>query len=142
MMLKACAILVATAALSLSLMTFGCSGCEDEVVQRQDVGESEITVIRRVCGSVSGYQVSVKPRGLDTTGIADRYEPFAMTCDCYASPSANSVPVSFTVRGSVVVVRYDQSKAWGISKQRDRQGPFSVRYEPFGSEPQRERGGT
>ena len=122
----------AIATLALTLLIANCSSCKDEVIQREYVGPTEISVIRRVCGSASGYHVSIKPRGLDTAGIADQYEPFMMTCDCYASSAA--APVAFTVRGSTVTVRFDRSKAWEIARQRDRQESFTVRYEPYGDD--------
>src|SRR5258708_38588823 len=71
----------------LAVITLGastsCSSCHQRVVQRALIGSDEITVVQRVCGSVSGYQLSIAPPGMDTSGVADQYEPFMAGCDGY-----------------------------------------------------------
>jgi len=123
---------------ALVLCNVNCSsGCENDVVQRQDIGGTEISLVRRVCGSVAGYNLSIKPRGLDTTGIAAEYEPFMMVCDCYTRGSP--APAAFAISGSTIKVRYDQSKVWQMSKQRTQQGAFTIAYEAYGVAPEQMR---
>ena len=123
--------LAALVATVVALTASSCSGCEQRVVQSVVVGRDEIAVVQRVCGSVSGYQLSIAPAGLDTTGKADRYEPFMVVCDCYDLTSRTPSPVRFSLEpDNVVRVRYDGSKMWRVNKQRPTQGKFRLIYEP------------
>jgi len=109
----------------------GCSSCHQRVVQRAVVGNDEITVVQRVCGSVSGYELSIAPPGMDTSGVADSYEPFMVGCDCYDLSTQAPPPVRFTVQpGNVILVEYNGAKMWSVDKRRPTQGKFHLVYKP------------
>lgn len=102
-----------------------CTGCRDTVVDHQSVGKLVVSVQHRVCGSASGYTVSVTPPDLDTTGRADEFEPFSLRCDCF-EPSS-SPPVTIRVIDSTTVeIRYDPRLR--VEKMRSRHGQIVLRY--------------
>lgn len=66
---------------------------------------------------------------MDTSGVADQYEPFMAGCDCYDMASQGPPPVRFTVEpGDVILVEYDGAKMLSVDKRRPTQGKFRLVY--------------
>ena len=108
-----------------------CGSCHQRVVQRARVSSDEVMVVHRVCGSYSGYTLSIAPSGMDTSGVADQYEPFMAGCDCYDLATQAAPPVRFTLQPrNVILVEYEVSKTWSVEKRRPTQGRFRLVYKP------------
>ena len=118
----------------LSLLVVArCGNCKEKVVSSQRAGDFEIAVHHRICGSVSGYNVSIAPPGMNLVGRSDQYEPFMMEC-CYDLGVPPPHPVEARLASATsVVIRFDAARAWTIVKQRPTQGTFNIVYEPYGT---------
>ncbi len=81
--------------------------------QKQLAGQ-EVALHRRVCGSVSGYSVSIAPPNLNMEGHADDYEPFSMGCDCDRPEAKPPVAIQIKPDGRLVIVYVPGER--GVSK--------------------------
>ena len=114
-----------------------CSGCEQRIVQSAVTGDMEIAVVQRVCGGASGYSISIAPPGMDTSGVADDYEPFFVGCDCYDLTSLTPAPVTFTLQpDNVIIVSYRPDSTWTVTKKLSKQGRFRLIYQVIPGENQ------